>query len=195
MEDFKERDIKLWTGDYNNLDLPSTAMPTLRQFLKTESSRVTRDQYRAMAVAQIAENEAEVVERVQLGARVAAQREMERQRERRWLEYAVRAGYDNYLRLEHAEIYNQDVERRLREEELSIRDIEGVDLRERARRYGQRRSLARQMLAEADAGGGWRGEQTKHKRPHKNNKSRSRKNRIKSYKNRKNNKNIILKSY
>lgn len=147
MEDFKERDVDNWTQAYNELDLPSTARPTLRQFLKTKSSRVTRDQYRAMAVARMAEIEAEE----RRNANAAAQRSRERQSQQNWSNPEWRAELENDLRLEYAEIYNQDVERRLREEELSIRDIERVDLRERARRYGQRRYLARQMLAEADA--------------------------------------------
>ena len=96
----------------------------------------------------------DVIEAEELASRIRQARE--RQREQQWRDPVWLAELALDLRLEHARIYEPGVEMRLREEELSIADIESVeDLRERARRYGLRRRRAPQILedilAEADA--------------------------------------------
>ena len=95
-------------------------------------------------------NRIDVIEAEELASR--QRQASERQREQRWLDPVWRAELARDLRLEHARTYNPGVEMRLREEELSIGDIEGdEDLRSRGRRYGERRFRAQQILAEADA--------------------------------------------
>ena len=165
ISDLKEEDIKEWRRDYYSGTRTAAGVPfqNLGKYLslRGESEAANRradglgetskEQYRTMArmrVSRIDEIEAE-----ELASRILQARE--RQREQQWRDPEWLADLALDLRLEHARIYEPGVEMRLREEELSIADIESVeDLRERARRYGERRRRAPQILdeivAEAD---------------------------------------------
>lgn len=153
ISDLKEEDIKEWRRDYYSGTRTAVGprFQNLGKHLKTMRRGVTPGQYRTRAremVERIDEIEAE-----ELASRILQARE--RQREQQWRDPEWLADLALDLRLEHARIYEPGVEMRLREEELSIADIESVeDLRERARRYGERRRRAPQILdeivAEAD---------------------------------------------
>jgi len=153
ISDLKEEDRKEWTRDYYSGTRTAVGprFQNLGKHLKTMRRGVTPGQYRTRAremVERIDEIEAE-----ELASRILQARE--RQREQQWRDPEWLADLALDLRLEHARIYEPGVEMRLREEELSIADIESVeDLRERARRYGERRRRAPQILdeivAEAD---------------------------------------------
>jgi len=96
-------------------------------------------------MARIRVNRIDEIEAEELASRQRQARE--RQREERWRDPVWLADLAQDLRHEHARTYEPGVEMRLREEELSIADIESVeDLRERARRYGVRRQRAPQIL-------------------------------------------------
>lgn len=166
ISDLKEEDKEEWTREYYS-DTRTAVGPrfqNLGKYLKMRRGEETanrradglgetsKEQYRTMArmrVARIDEIEAE-----ELASRRRQARE--RQREERWRDPVWLADLARDLRLEHARTYEPGVEMRLMSERLSIADIEGVeDLRERARRYGERRDRAPQILeeilAEADA--------------------------------------------
>lgn len=165
ISDLKEEDREEWTREYYS-DTRTAVGPrfqNLGKHLKTRREEETADrrdrglgetskkQYRTMARIRV--NRIDEIEAEELASRQRQARE--RQREQQWRDPVWLAELALDLRLEHARIYEPGVEMRLREEELSIADIEGVeDLRERARRYGERRRRAPQILedilAEAD---------------------------------------------
>jgi len=166
ISDLKEEDREDWTRDYFS-DTRTAVGPrfqNLGKYLKTRRKMEAADrrdrglgttsekQYRTRARERVAR--IDVIEAEELASRILQARE--RQREQQWRDPVWLAELAQDLRDEHARTYEPGVEMRLREEELSIADIEGVeDLRERASRYFQRRERAQrilvEILAEADA--------------------------------------------
>jgi len=157
ISDLKEKDREDWTREYYLGTRTAVGVPfqNLGKHLKTRREEETVDrrdrglgetskkQYRTMARIRV--NRIDEIEAEELASRQRQARE--RQREERWRDPVWLADLALDLRLEHARIYEPGVEMRLREEELSIADIESVeDLRERARRYGVRRQRAPQIL-------------------------------------------------
>lgn len=157
ISDLKEKDREDWTREYYLGTRTAVGVPfqNLGKHLKTRREEETVDrrdrglgetskkQYRTMARIRV--NRIDEIEAEELASRQRQARE--RQREERWRDPVWLADLALDLRLEHARIYEPGVEMRLREEELSIADIESVeDLRERARRYGERRQRAPQIL-------------------------------------------------
>ena len=154
ISDLKEEDRKEWTRDYYSGTRTAVGprFQNLGKHLKKMRRGVTRGQYRTRARERV--ERIDVIEAEELASRQRQARE--RQREERWRDPVWLADLALDLRLEHARIYEPGVEMRLREEELSIADIERVeDLRARGTRYGERRRRAPQILedilAEADA--------------------------------------------
>jgi len=157
ISDLKEKDREDWTREYYSGTRTAVGVPfqNLGKHLKTRREEETVDrrdrglgetskkQYRTMARIRV--NRIDEIEAEELASRQRQARE--RQREERWRDPVWLADLAQDLRHEHARTYEPGVEMRLREEELSIADIESVeDLRERARRYGVRRQRAPQIL-------------------------------------------------
>ena len=157
ISDLKEKDREDWTREYYLGTRTAVGVPfqNLGKHLKTRREEETVDrrdrglgetskkQYRTMARIRV--NRIDEIEAEELASRQRQARE--RQREERWRDPVWLADLAQDLRHEHARTYEPGVEMRLREEELSIADIESVeDLRERARRYGVRRQRAPQIL-------------------------------------------------
>lgn len=163
ISDLKEEDREEWTRDYfsGTRTAVGPRFQNLGKYLKTRRKMDRRDrglgttsekQYRTRARERVAR--IDVIEAEELASRIL-QAEDERIRQMH-LDPVWREARAWILRTNNQAMYEPGVEMRLREEELSIADIEGVeDLRERASRYFQRRERAQrilvEILAEADA--------------------------------------------
>jgi hypothetical protein len=157
ISDLKEKDREDWTREYYLGTRTAVGVPfqnlgkhlKMRRETETAARRVrglgttSEKQYRTRARERV--ERIDVIEAEELASRILQARE--RQREQQWRDPVWLAELAQDLRLEHARTYNPGVETQLEGIELSIADIEGVeDLRERARRYGERRRRAPQIL-------------------------------------------------
>jgi hypothetical protein len=161
ISDLKDEDRKVWTRDYYSGTRTAVGprfqnlgkhLKTMRE-TETAARRVrglgttSEKQYRTRARERV--ERIDVIEAEELASRILQARERQRAvhglaqlDDLVWL-----AELAQDLRLEHTRIYEPGVETQLEGIELSIADIEGVeDLRERARRYGERRRRAPQIL-------------------------------------------------
>jgi hypothetical protein len=149
ISDLKDEDREEWTRDYYSGTRTAVGprFQNLGKHLKTMRRGVPRGQYRTRARERV--ERIDVIEAEELASRILQARERQRAvhglaqlDDLVWL-----AELAQDLRLEHTRIYEPGVETQLEGIELSIADIEGVeDLRERARRYGERRRRAPQIL-------------------------------------------------
>ena len=157
ISDLKEEDREEWTREYYSGTRTAVGVPfqnlgkhlKMRRETETAARRVrglgttSEKQYRTRARERV--ERIDVIEAEELASRILQARE--RQREQQWRDPVWLADLALDLRLEHARTYNPGVETQLEGIELSIVDIEGEeDLRERARRYGERRRRAPQIL-------------------------------------------------